>query len=274
LEIPHTTESQVLLKNQYLMMKKLDALPTFNETGFSVYSQHEEDGLLLYIFSIIGVTNKILVEICAGNGKECNAANLIINHKWKGLLFDGDKNNVKEGIDFFKGIQSCTFWPPKFVHAWITRFNINQLIKTNNIIGEIDLLSLDIDGNDWYLLKDIDVINPRVIILEFNHLIGPDKTLSVPYSDSFKAVFTEYGSDYAGASLNAFVQLCNQKNYRLIGTNEIGTNAFFIRNDIGQKEFVEVQPNDCLKHPRSIFGQTVRYEKIKDMDWVDIKELL
>src|ERR1700677_3248184 len=75
--------------------------PRFRDAGFGLYSQHEEDGLLLWIFALLGASNRSCVEMCAGNGRESNTANLILNHRWSGLLFDGDKANVSTGRAFY-----------------------------------------------------------------------------------------------------------------------------------------------------------------------------
>jgi hypothetical protein len=242
----------------------------FEDTGFSLFSQHEEDGMLLFIFSLIGTTNKKCVEVCAGNGIECNTANLIINHKWIGLMIDGHEDNIKAAKEFYSTIPSTRIWPPEIIHSWITIENINPTIKENGFEGEIDLLSLDIDGIDYWLWKAIEVISPRVIVLEFNHLLGPDVSLTVPYKADFKAEFTEFGSDYAGASLQAFIKLGKEKGYRFIGANSIATNAFFIRNDIKNEWLPEIEAHSVFHHPRTKFGMEVRYQKIKDKEWTKI----
>jgi hypothetical protein len=181
----NTQVEQAVIVNQYRLMKKLmgpGEMPSFRDVGFKVHSQFEEDGILLYIFSVIGTTNKRVVEICAGNGSECMAANLIINHGWEGLLFDGDKNSVEWGINFYATNQSTFLHPPIFKHAWLTRENINHLISDNGFKNEIDLLSLDIDGNDYYIMEAINVIKPRVIICETHNVIPSDLALTIPYT--------------------------------------------------------------------------------------------
>jgi hypothetical protein len=242
----------------------------FKDVGFRVHSQHEEDGILLYIFSLIGTTNKHCVEICAGDGIECNTANLIINHRWIGLLVDGVEANVARARDFYSKHPDTRYWPPEIVREWITIKNVNQLITGKGFRAEIDLLSLDIDGIDYWLWKAIDSISPRVVVLEFNHLWGPEASVSVPYADNFKAEFTKYGSDYAGASIQAFVKLGKKKGYRLVGTNAIGTNAFFIRNSITHDWLPEIDPATCFSHPRAQFGMTKRFPGIKDKEWVEV----
>ena len=243
---------------------------SFNDVAFRAYSQNEEDGILLYIFSLIGTTNKKCVEICAGDGIECNTANLLINHKWIGLLFDGNQNNINKAKQFYSQHPNTKYWPPITVCHWVTKKNADQLIVENGFEGEIDLLSLDIDGIDYWLWKEITCISPRCVVLEFNHLWGSDVAVTVPYADDFQAEFTEYGSDYAGASLLAFVKLAKEKGYRLVGTNAIATNAFFVREDISHSWLPEIQPSICFNHPRAQFGMKYRLPGVKDKNWIQV----
>ena len=243
---------------------------TFKDVGIRVHSQHEEDGIILLIFALIGTTNKRCVEICAGDGIQCNTANLIINHRWLGLLFDGNEKNVTTAKQFYASNPDTRYWPPVVVKQWITKNNINDLVQKHDFSGEIDLLSLDVDGIDYWLWKEISCISPRVVVLEFNHLWGPDKSVTVPYQDDFEAEFTKYGSDYAGASLGAFVKLGREKGYRLVGTNAIATNAFFVRNDILCDWLPEVDKSACFDHPRAQFGMKYRLPNIKHKEWVEV----
>ena len=101
-------------------------LPTLNDVGFRAYSQFEEDGILLYLFSLIPPTNRKCVEICAGNGRECMTANLIINHGWWGYLFDGLDSNVQSATRFFANNKDTFLYPPRVTKAWITAENVNE----------------------------------------------------------------------------------------------------------------------------------------------------
>src|SRR5262249_15839571 len=121
--------------------------------GFRVHSEFEEDGQLIYIFAAIGFTNKIVVEIGAGDGIACMATNLIVNQGFRGLLFDGDPDNASRGTEFFAQHQDTSLVPPKFECAWITAENVNELISRGGVSGDVDLLSLDIDGNDYWIWK-------------------------------------------------------------------------------------------------------------------------
>jgi hypothetical protein len=133
--------AQIVLVTQYKSLARQDGGGLdFDDIGFKCHSQNSEDGILLYIFSIIGTTNRIAVEICAGNGIECNAANLVINHGWWALLFDGNAENIKAGTEFYRINRRSHNRPPRLIQAWITRDNVNELIRNAGISGEIDLL--------------------------------------------------------------------------------------------------------------------------------------
>ena len=152
-----------MLTYQNLLRQK-QPLPSFEDIEFRAFSQNGEDGILLLIFSIIGMTNRRCVEVCAGDGIECNTANLIVNHGWLGLLFDGNQRNIARGQKFYKIGKSTNTWPPSLIHAWITAENINHLIEKEGFNGEIDLFSLDMDGVDYWIWKALHVINPRVVV--------------------------------------------------------------------------------------------------------------
>lgn len=248
-------------------------LPPLADAGFKVYSQADEDGILLYIFALVGTTNKQCVEICAGSGRECNTANLILNHHWSGLLFDGNAAAVAAGRAFYRRHPATYVYPPRFVNAWITRENVNQLLRENNVTGEIDLLSLDIDGIDYWLWEAIDAIAPRVVVLEYQDILGPERACTVPYRDDFSKhdyPTTDGMPNFAGASLPAFVKLGRRKGYRLVGCNVYGYNAFFIRHDVGADLLPEFDLRQCFQHPKVVWGIEHRYPTVKDLPWVDV----
>ncbi|WP_051424312.1 hypothetical protein [Aphanizomenon flos-aquae] len=180
-------EIQALLKLKFqeYHISPPEKLPLFDQVGFKAYSQFEEDGILLYIFSLIGTTNKKVVEICAGHGKECMAANLIINHGWQGYLFDGSEQNVKSAQNFFANHKQTFLMPPTVNHAWFTAENVNQILSDAGVSGEIDLLSLDIDGMDYWVWKAIKVIQPRVCLFETHNVIPSHLSLTAKYDPNF-----------------------------------------------------------------------------------------
>jgi hypothetical protein len=253
--------------NQYKQLAKSEQLPDFQETGCKIYSQTDEDGFLLFIFSLIGITNKKVVEICAGDGLECNAANLIINHGWKGLLFDGDWANIKIGKNTYNFLESKIANIPKLVNAWITRENINDLITNAGFTGKIDLLSLDLDGVDYWIWQSIECIKPRVVILEYNNYWDAKTSVTVPYNPNFKAQIID-GAYYCGASLNAFVKLAKNLGYRLVGSNTKQYNAFFVKEDILPDLLPEVSVESCISlHMGSNSLNQYNFPDISQLAW-------
>ena len=266
-------EVQILLKLRYREYLKYSAeqLPKFDEVGFKAYSQFEEDGILLYIFSLIGATNKKVVEICSGNGQECMAANLIINHGWQGYLFDGSEDNVKSGQNFFAKHKQTFLMPPTVKKAWFTAENVNQVLMDSGVIGEVDLLSLDIDGMDYWVWKAIECIQPRVCVFETHNAIPSHLSLTAKYDPNFYYLNQPVEhQDYRSASLLATVKLCQAKGYRLIGSHRYGFNCFFMRNDVGQNYFPEVSVESCHDNPYTKLAQGFRWEQVKDLDWQEV----
>jgi hypothetical protein len=246
---PHPVDkgTQILLTLQYRQLVSQGMpLPSFPDVEFRAYSQNGEDGILLYIFALAGVTNKKVVEMCAGDGIECNAANLIINHSWVGLLFDGNPSHVEAAKQFYSQHPNTAVRRPTVRHAWITRENVNDLISSAGFSGEIDLLSIDLDGMDYWVLQAINCINPRVIVVENNSPWGAGRSITVPYQADFAATWVDGIPEYSGASVPAFVKLLKTKNYRLVGMESRRANAFFIRNDICAKEIPEVSAEWCF----------------------------
>lgn len=238
---------QVLLRLHYRELGRQggDLLP-FEDVEFRCHSQNGEDGILLYMFSLISRTNRRVVEICAGDGIECNAANLIVNHGWRGLLFDGDPSLVARGNAFYSTCRTTLVAPPIFVNAWITTENVNQLVASNGFGGPIDLLSLDVDGNDYWIWNALSCISPRVVVLEFNANCGPERSMTMSYDPSYRLDLTVQPYR-CGASLSAFAKLARTKGYRLVGIESLGFNAFFVRNDVGQDLFPAQSTAQCYE---------------------------
>lgn len=247
-EIASTSQGvQQLLSHRHREMPLgKDALGRLLESGFRCFSQNDEDGVLLHIFSLAGTTNKKVVEICAGDCVECNSANLIINHSWMGLLFDGDERKIEQGKRFYSRCRDTFFYPPTLVHAWVTAENVNELVSGHGFAGDIDLLSLDMDGMDFWVWKALTCIRPRVIVLEFNARWGPHASATVPYQADFRLDWDRHPW-CQGASLTAFAKLGRERGYRLVGTHRLGVNAIFLRSDTGVDLFPEVSPLECYQ---------------------------
>jgi len=261
---------QKLLEMHYRHMLH-SGMPTmpFGDVGFRVFSESNEDGILLYIFSLIGTTNKQLVDIGAAVSGS-NTANLIVNHGWTGLLIDGAAERAAATRQFYNSRKDCNNYPPTVLCGWVTRENVDELISAHGIKGGIDLLSIDIDGVDYYIWETIECVSPRVVVVEYQCIWGPEISVSVPYTPDFKGGFVGPYGVYSGASLAAFVKLAKKKGYRLVGSHRYGYNAFFVRNDVGQEIFSEIQAEECFQHPFTAWAQKELLPKVKDMEWVEI----
>ena len=263
--------SQLILANQYRALAlRGEPLPGFQDVEFRAFSQNGEDGILLYIFSLIGMGQRRCVEVCASDGIQCNTANLIINHGWHGLMFDGNEQLVERGRAFYAGLGDTFCFPPKLVNAWITRENINGLIREQGFDGEIDLLSLDIDGNDYWIWEAIDVVRPRVVVAEIQCIWGSEQAVSVPYSKEFRTQFVYQFGIYCGASLPAFVKLGKKKGYRLVGVQNLGFNAFFVADGVAEELLPEVDARSSLDRPFVHWANRELLPKVKDYEWVRV----
>jgi hypothetical protein len=154
--------------------------------------------------------------------------------------------------------------------ARITADNVNDILMENGYEGEIDLLCLDLDGIDYWIWKSLQVVQPRVVVVEYNNLWGSDDAVTIPYSDGFEAVSTADGPNYSGASLAAFVSLAKARGYRLIGCERLSFNAFFMRADVGTSAFPEVSVDSCLQHSFAKRSRRDRLPTVKEMPWIRV----
>jgi hypothetical protein len=156
------------------------------------------------------------------------------------------------------------------VNAWVTSENVNELVGASGFSGDIDLLTIDVDGMDYWIWRALDVVRPRVVIVECNLLWGPERSVTVPYNPGFTATYGPYGADYGGASMAAMVRLGKQKGYRLVGSEKYGFNAFFVREDVEPELLPEISPAECFGHPRVQFGMDHRFTNIAEKVWVEV----
>ena len=201
---------------------------SLNRFESKVYSQNGEDGILQALFSKIGTTNKFCVEFGVENGEECNTRYLREKKHWTGLLMDGGNTH-----------------PSWIKREFISAENINELFKKYTVPKEFDLLSIDIDGNDYWVWKALDTsYAPRVVVIEYNAKFPPPESKTIAY----ELLFKWDGTDYFGASLVALVKLATAKRYTLVGCDRQGVNAFFVRTDQLEGRF-EIQATETLYRP-------------------------
>lgn len=203
-----------------------------NKAEYQVFSQNGEDGIIQEIFNRIGHTNKYFIEFGVDNGLECNSTNLLYK-QWKGLWIEGSSEHCRQIGERFRDQISSGQLTIK--NEFINAENIESIFKNANAPTELDLLSIDIDYNDYYVWKAITNYNPRVVAIEYNSIFRPDTHFVVPYN----AERTWDKTSYFGASILALQQLGDLKGYDLVGCSFTGSNAFFVRKDLTGAHFEE-----------------------------------
>lgn len=201
---------------------------SLSESEYHVFSQWGEDGIIQFLLRHVVVERKVFVEFGADQyNVESNTRFLLTNNNWSGLVIDGSPEN----IDRLKPTRAYWLYELKAVQSFITRDNINRLLQENGVSGEIGLLSIDIDGNDYWVWKAVDVISPVIVTVEYNYRFGSGPAVTIPYDEGFDRERAHPSKIYYGASLKALCLLAERKGYAFVGCNSNGINAFFVRRD-------------------------------------------
>lgn len=262
---PQVKISQKMLFNFYQYAISQGYRFPLTDTGFRVYSQFEEDGILHYIFAAIGTGNKTFIDVGSGDGINSNCANFAVNFGWNGLFIDGNPLNIEKGSTYYAKNPDTWAYPPKFAHAFIQRENINELIQKHGFAEkEVDLMSIDIDGNDYWVWDALTVVQPRVVIIE-THIEFGMNSIVVPYDKDY--MYPGKHPEYHGASPVAMQKLACKKGYRLVGAINYGFNTIYIKNGIGEEILPSVSVESILRHPRNQERQK-RFEPIKDWEYI------
>jgi hypothetical protein len=217
----------ILGQPKYQNPKKL------NRHEYKVFSQNGEDGIIAEIFRRIGTTNRYFVEFGSSDGMENNTVLLLRRQSWGGLWIDGDHEAVGRANKHFR--PEIAGKKLAIIEAFITAENIEDLFRRTKVPEEFDLLSIDIDRNDYYVWEKIVHYRPRVVIVEYNALYPPTISWVIPYDP--KAMWAH--TSHFGASLKALEELGAKKGYSLVGCNISGVNAFFVRDDLLGDHFAE-----------------------------------
>lgn len=202
-----------------------------NRFEYQVFSQNGEDGIINEIFKRIGTTNRFFVEFGAEDGFENNTLNLLVKG-WSGSWMEGGEGHVKNINTKFKDLIEKNRL--KVFQAFITKENIEDLLKKGQVPKELDLLSIDIDGNDYWVWQAIQKYQPRLVVIEYNSLFRPDTKWVMKYNPEH--IWNQ--TCYAGASLKSLELLGSQKGYKLVACDFLGVNAFFVRKDLVKDKFL------------------------------------
>lgn len=246
-EIKDLIEFQAKARYEDLKQRSTDADVTCLERhGYKVYSQTDEDGILQEIFNRIGSSSKIFVEFGVGGGIENNTRCLLQHFGWKGLWIEPNQTKANQ----IRQIYSSYIKERRLILRtdFLTKEIMDSVIISSGIKGSIDLLSIDVDGNDYHLWESIQAIQPRVVAIEYSAKYGPHASVVQTYDP-------EYRYDkrtHIGASWNALVQLARSKGYKPIGSGISGLNAYFCLREIdpGHKLFPKEDSPYLYNPPR------------------------
>jgi len=226
-------ERQMVMHALSLARDNRDAasLADLSDVEFSAFSQWGEDGIIDWLVSRLPNIPQTFVEFGVEDYRESNTRLLLQLRNWRGLIMDGSGSHIqdirRQDIYWRHGLTAnCAF---------IDRDNINQVLHDGGMRGEIGLLSVDIDGNDFWVWQAIEAVNPAIVIIEYNAVFGDLHMLTVPYRADFQRTHAHHSNLYFGASLRALVDLGAEKGYRLVGTTSTGCNAFFVRSDLASQ---------------------------------------
>ena len=197
--------------------------------GYKVFSQTDEDGIINEIFKRIGTTNKQFLEF--GVNTDFNNTTYLLFNGWKGVWLESSKKKIikieEKYSSFIKNKKL------KLFNKIITAENVNEELKFSKLNKNLDLLSIDIDGNELYVLNELKIINPRVIIVEYNAKFPPPVEKTIKYDPKF---IWDY-DDYFGSSLQLLENTLKKIGYVLVGCNALGVNAFFIKKELVKNKF-------------------------------------
>jgi hypothetical protein len=195
---------------------------------FQVFSQWGEDGIIQHLTKAIEIKNRTFIEFGVEDFSESNCRFLLMKDNWSGFVIDGSSKNIE------RLKRSYFYWKHHIdgISAFITKENINALLMKSGFEEDLGILSIDLDGNDYFILEAIKCFKPRILICEFNSVFGATRKISIPYEPEFIRTNKHYSNLYWGASLSAMTHIANQKGYSLVGTNQASNNAFYVRSDL------------------------------------------
>ena len=221
-------------------IKSKSRISSLEEVEFKVFSQWGDDGIIQWLVNNTDIPNKTFIEFGVENYRESNTRFLMMNDNWAGLVMDGSEKNVTQIIN------SEYFWKYNLSTkaVFIDTDNINDLLLSSGLGKEIGILSIDLDGNDYWIWKKINAVSPVILILEFNSVFGVKRSITVPYDKTFTRTNAHFSNLYWGASIRALQKLSADKGYAFVGCSSAGNNAYFIRKDKLNNSVKEISLED------------------------------
>jgi hypothetical protein len=210
-----------------MMSRQLpDAPRSLRDVEFRVFSQYGDDGIIQYLLQHVDAPESF-IEFGVETYRESNTRFLLVKDNWRGLVIDGSDTNVAS----IKSMPEHWRHDLTVLASFITRDNINDLFTGAGFAGDIGLLSIDIDGNDYWVWEAVEVVSPVIVVAEYNSVFGPEAKVSVPYAADYTRRAAHHSHLFFGASLAALCDLAERKGYAFVGSNSNGNNAYFVRID-------------------------------------------
>ena len=258
------SEATLLLLGKEMSCKVASLPPNtdFRKVGFKVFSQWDEDGIIQYLVSKIPIGEKTFIEFGVESYEESNTRFLLLNDHWQGLVLDASAPDIR----YIQTDRIYWEFDLQAKCAWITRDNINSLLEEAGFGSDVGLLSIDVDGNDYWIWEAVESVRPRIVIVEYSSIFGLEP-ISIPYKQDFDRTAAHYSTAYFGCSLAALSHLAKKKGYLLLGSNVWGHNAFFVRSDVAG-DFRGLEPEEAYvlskyRHSRDESGK-MSYKRGED----------
>ena len=197
-----------------------------DEAAFRAYSQFGEDGVIQWLIARVPIASRNFVEFGVEDYRESNTRFLLEHDGWSGLILDAGTAHIRfvRSTDLaWRGVIDAR-------STFVTAENINELLSDQPV--DTGLLSVDINGMDYWVLSAISVIRPLIVVCEYNSLFGPDAAVTVPYEPTFDRTAAHHSTLYFGVSISALAHWAREHGYRLVGGSAEGVNAFMVRDDV------------------------------------------
>ena len=240
-----------------------------NDIEFQTYSQNGEDGIIQYLIRNLLIKEKVFVEFGVEDYTESNTRFLMKYDNWAGLIIDGSEQN----ISYIRADEICWRYDLRVQQAFITRENINELLRKGGMRGNIGLLSIDVDGNDYWIWEAITEVYADIVIIEYNPRFGRERAVTVPYDAKWTRFKAHYSGIYYGASIKALEKLGARKGYALVAVNRTGNNLFFVKREL-LNDRVRVVSADKAYVPNSYHDSRDEYGRLSFKRGAEEQELL
>lgn len=232
-------------ENQGLILSALNqgqSTKDIKSYEFKVFSQWGEDGIIQRLTKVVDIKNKTFIEFGVEDFFESNCRFLMSKDNWKGFVIDGSSKNISRLKN------SHFYWKHQLeaACAHVTRDNINELLERSGFDYDLGILSIDIDGMDYFVFEGISSYKPRILVCEFNPVFGATRKITVPYKSDFNRTRAHHSNLYWGASLAAITSLAKDRGYSLVGTNSAGQNAFFVRQDLVNEHLIVMTSEEAF----------------------------